>query len=148
MAENEKPAEVWPFHKSILLAIRNEDLDPEGWLWLIRRTLIPAGHDAILEAMDEAEINSCWDEEVVLAKQHVLEQKRLAEEKAQQRLLEEIEMLRALEAALAAIVGDDDSATPPEETETAMGGASVGSDELTGKERLERQLLAISDEFS
>ena len=100
MSEADKTAEVWPFHEMIVVAIRNPELDSDTWCWIICHTLIPAGHDAILEALEE-ENEEPWEEEVALAKKHVLEQKRLAEEKA------------------TVFVDDDDSATPPDSVAAA-----------------------------
>ncbi|MDO8511683.1 MAG: hypothetical protein Q7S57_00245 [bacterium] len=130
-----------PFHELMVGKILEARISPTRfyiYCELLSGAVIPAGHDDLLEAILEVVGNFARNEVVDLAKTHILDQKRLAEEKAESKALELAEKMLRLDEALAAVVDDDDSATPPEEPETATG-ASVGhGGRLNEKERLDR----------
>lgn len=106
-----------PFQEGIVEVIRHIRLTEIPTVsFVICHMVIPVNHDAII-----TEIERCWDHfehyrnDSARAKAHVLEQKRLAEEKAAKKVIEAAKKLQVIDAALAAaIVDDDDSATPPE----------------------------------
>lgn len=138
----ERYSEVWPFHESIVYALENPDeLDIEVLFWIICHTVIPAGHDRIIVALEKAlgVARDFWPQELEAARVHILDQKRLAEEKTMKKAAEVAEKLRRLDDALAAIVDDDDSATPPE----TAAGEEIGPDGLTEKERVKRLQQAL-----
>lgn len=87
----ERRADVWPFHESIVHALEEQDdLDFEVLMWLICHTVIPAGHERIITALQRAigGLIDIYQLEFNTAKAHILNEKRIADEKAAKKVME------------------------------------------------------------
>jgi hypothetical protein len=101
MAENEKPVEVWPIHESIVHALENRALELGTCFWIICHTVIPARHDRIIVLLEHLGADRAyWPNEQKDAIAHVIEQKRLADEKTKQERVARAEDLRVLNQAI------------------------------------------------
>lgn len=75
-----------PFHQTVVSAInRVSSTELECLAWLIKATDIPAGHDDIIAAWDKRRRDMLWGAEDLGVTAYLLEQKRTAEEIAQEK---------------------------------------------------------------